>query len=121
MKSKNLITFLGIGVIVLIIFAGSIGLPLPEGIPKNTVVVSRIKNCTVDEKSGKHETLSFVGIRLDDIRTPYLRWNPKLEMSNIKKYCKQNAIVAVEYTAKRTLLRPTLSYWIQNVKVQPDS
>ena len=123
MKSNRVIIIVASSLIALLVIAASVDLPLPEGISKNSVVESRIQSCIFKNEIdiGKQKSPLFVGIRVEDIDVPYLRWNPKVESQKIRKYCKEKARIKVEYIAQRILLRPKVTYWIKKLNVQTDS
>ena len=106
-------------IVAVISIMTTINLPLPEGVPKNSIAESRIESCTIKESSGyKVKTSSFVGIRLEDKKLPYLRWNPKSEYEKVIKLCKEKAKIKVEYKAQRILLRSQVTYWIKSIYVE---
>lgn len=99
--------------------ASYIDLPLPAGVAKVTNVTGRITDCDIENYTGGKSgpSLLFVGITLDEHVAPYLRWNPlKSKTEDLRVMCKERRIVT--YRAKRTLLRPQISYWIEHLEIK---
>ena len=112
--------FLGV-MLVCGVAASYIDLPLPPGVAKATTVSGKIKDCDIENHTGgkARPSLLFVGITLDEHVVPYLRWNPpKSETESIRVMCKERRIINVTYRAKRTLLRPKISYWIEQLEIK---
>ena len=119
MNNKKLLIFLGAFIIIAPITA-SIELPLPDGVQKVTTTKGRIKFCDIEGygggKAGK--SFLFVGIQLMNNDIPYLRWNTeKSKRNEIKAMCEAMKLVEITYTAKRKLIRPKTTYWIEAVHV----
>lgn len=113
--------FLIIGMILVCgVIASYIDLPLPAGIEKITRVKGRINYCDIENYTGgkSRPSLLFVGITLDKNVAPYLRWNPpKTDLEGIQRMCIDHRLINVTYRAKRTLLRPKVSYWIEQLEI----
>jgi len=113
--------FLIIGLILACgVIALYIDLPLPAGVHQITTVKGRITNCDIKNYTGgkSRPSLLFVGITMDAYVVPYLRWNPpKTDLEGIQIMCKEHRLINVTYRAKRTLLRPKVSYWIEQLEI----
>ena len=118
--SKRLLIFLG-AFVVLAIIAATTELPLPEGVQHATTVKDRIEYCDIREHGGRFgASFLFVGIRLSNRDVPYLRWNTeKSRREEIEAMCKKMQRVSITYLAKRKLIRPKITYWIEIIEAAP--
>lgn len=110
--------FFGAFIIIVPIIV-SIELPLPDGIQQTNTTKGKIKFCDIEDyTNGKvGESFIFVGIQLVSNDTPYLRWNTEISKINeIKAICEGMKLVEITYIAKRKLVRPKTTYWIEAIR-----
>jgi len=118
----NLRKFIILGAIlsIAVVIAGTLELPLPEGIARESVITAKIESCDIEKSTGGKTTGSpnFVGFYLSEENAPYIRWNPdKDEFKTISALCKQRTNVTIWYTATRLILRPETTYWLKKYSV----
>ena len=104
------------------VIASYTNLPLPAEVALITATTGRVQKCDIENYTGgkSSPSLLFVGIAMEGNVVPYLRWNPsKAKLADIRAMCKEQRLVNVTYRAKRTLLRPRISYWIERLDIKP--
>ena len=109
--------------VVILAFAGTVELPLPEGVSKRSHIIGYIEKCNIKlPGNGKYKSKLFVGLTVQNPDLPYLRWNPEgHSVDQIRAYCEDKANVEIWYKAQRLILRPKVSYWITKINVQTNS
>lgn len=120
LSSKRLLLVLG-AFTALAIIATNAELPLPEGDQYAITVKDRIAHCDIRGHGGKFgASFLFVGVRLSNLDVPYLRWNTeKSRREEIEAMCKNMQLVSITYLAKRKLIRPKVTYWIETIEAVP--
>jgi hypothetical protein len=106
--------------IALAVIAGTVELPLPDGVVKNSEVTAKIESCDLKKSTGGKTAGSpnFVGFHLSDGDAPYIRWNPERdEFKIISALCNKKAYVKIWYKASRLILRPKVTYWLKEYRV----
>jgi len=107
-------------VLLFLLVANIIKLPLPEGVLEWNFVSGKIDHCNIKNTTGGNRyekgKSNFVGIKLKG-HDQYFRWNPNgKEFDEILLACKKGLNIEFKYKAKRTLLSPNLSFWVEEVK-----
>jgi hypothetical protein len=105
--------------IIVVAAAGTIELPLPNGIAKDSVITATIESCDLQKSTGgKTSSPNFVGFYFNDDNAPYIRRNPvNDEFKAISVLCKNKSNVRIWYKAKRLIIRPKVTYWLGKYKV----
>ena len=106
--------------VVLLLF-GNINLPLPDDIKKYSETIGHIESCDLNVTGGgKHGTANlFVGITFKEKSIPYLRWNTeKYNLDYVKIICQNKKRLNVKYIAQRSLLNPTVTFWIESAAIE---
>lgn len=111
--SNRALIITGMFVIALAV-SSKVDMPLPDGVNKSNTIIGRIRSCDIKAYGGRYgKSFLFVGINLQANDTPYLRWNTdKKKRNEVERMCQEFRQIKVVYTAKRTLLRPTVTFWI---------
>jgi len=119
-KNKILISIVVVSLLLLVVAATYIKLPLPEGINKYNTITSNIMSCEIqsqgDTRYGK--SFLFVGIKLSNIKTPYLSWETEqYNRKEIEGMCKNKVLVEIRYEAQKLLIRPKITYWVESLTI----
>jgi hypothetical protein len=119
-SDNRLLIYLGVFVVTGAI-AATTEIPLPDGVQKVTTVEDRIEHCDISGHGGRFgASFLFVGMRLSNLDVPYLRWNTeKSKRSEIETMCNKRQLVNITYLAKRKLVRPQVTYWIETIEIIP--
>ena len=85
------------------------------------IVKGEIESCKIQAGSSGTSKFggkkSFVGLKFES-NGEYLRWNPSgKEFDKIRAACSMNMYAEVKYKAQRTILRPELSLWVEEIVV----
>ncbi len=97
--------------------ASMIELPLPQGTKEYGTVTGNIHHCDISKrdrtKVGGNPEL---GITFEKTKSIYLRWNTKdIDINYINELCESHKKISVSYKVNRTIISPSLSYWIESV------
>ncbi len=92
-------------------------LPLPENEQGIKTISGAILSCDLQELGSFGRTI-FLGIELDIPDSPYVRMNfPSDERAQYEGLCEEGASVTIRYKAKRTELRPEITYWVEDLEL----
>ena len=114
-KHKKVAIF---GAILFAVYIGStIELPLPPNVAEYGTITGYILDCDIpqNERSNMGGNPE-IGITLENNRSIYLRWKRKdIDMDYVDDLCQSAREVSVSYRVNRTLISPSLSYWIESL------
>ena len=118
-KHKKLL--LVIPLLIAVYYAGKVELPLGGDVAEFGEAQGAIVRCDINQKHWtKADGITEVGITLDDPDAPFLRWDLQgFDIDTVDRWCHTGSEVSFSYRAQRTLLRPSVSYWVESAQAVP--
>lgn len=117
-------TYIGIMVAVLIaaaiiILLDEINLPLPESDKGLLTLDARIASCEIGRLGRAIDNEYYIHLAFDSPIARRISHNfNAAEKSFYERICETRSVVNVKYYAVRSLLNPTISYWVKELNEQ---